>query len=92
MDSGDAHEQFLRTIHRSLQALYNSDLPPEELQNVIEKSSTHLPDLKGLKVDFSKYKKTKSVQLHKRRLTEKHIENLKADDEVKAKSLLIVGK
>lgn len=90
MDSGEVHEQFLRTLHktknlkRSLQALYNSDLPLEELQNIIEKSSTHLSDLQGLKVDFSKYKKTKSVQLHKRRLTDKHIESLQTDQEVKA--------
>ena len=90
MASDDVTGRFLRTIHktknlkRSLQALYNSDLPPDKLQDVIDKSSTHLPDLQGMKVDFSKYKKTKSTQLHTRALTDKHIESLKTDAEVKA--------
>ena len=90
MASDDVTGRFLRTIHktknikRSLQALYNSDLPPDKLQDVIDKSSTLLPDLQGMKVDFSKYKKTKSTQLHTRALTDKHIESLKTDAEVKA--------
>lgn len=86
----DTSQRFLRTIYKtknlktSLQALYNSDLPPDQLQDIIDKSSAHLPDLQGLKVDFSKYKKTKSTQLHTRPLKDKHIESMKTDAQVKA--------
>ncbi len=90
MAADDTSARFLRTIYKtknlktSLQALYNSDLPPDKLQDVIDKSSTHLPDLQGMKVDFSKYKKTKSAQLHTRALKDKHIESMKTDAQVQA--------
>ena len=90
MASDDASGRFLRTIYksknirRSLQALYNSELPPDKLQDVIDKSSALLPDLEGMKVDFSKYKKTKSARLHARALTDKHVKSLQTDAEVKA--------
>ena len=59
MSSDSTSEQFLRTLHktknlkRSLQALYNTDKPPEELKNILKESSAVLPSLAGLDHDFS---------------------------------------
>ena len=86
--AGSTSDQFLRTLHktknlkRSLQALYNTDKSEEELQSIIKESSKILPSLANVG-NFAGFKKTK-LELHKRRLTDKHINELKSDPEVAA--------
>jgi hypothetical protein len=81
-------QQFLQTLHktknvkRSLQALYNTGKPPEELAQIVKESSAELPGLDGVG-QFDGYKTTKSW-LHKRRLTEKNRGKLKEDTELAA--------
>ncbi len=85
----DMYNSFLKTLYKTkspkkaIQLLFNAGIPEETFHEVIQRSSEIVPGLKGVRVDFSKLRKTKE-QLHISKLTEQNLEDLKTDEQVKA--------
>ena len=85
----DMYNSFLKTLYRTkspkkaIQLLFNAGIPEETFHEVIQRSGEVVPGLKGVKVDFSKLRKTKE-QLHISKLTQQNLEDLKTDEQVKA--------
>ena len=86
--SSSESKKFLATLHktknvkRSLQALYNTGKPTDELNQIVKESSDVLPSLSNVG-NFDNYKRTK-YQLHKREINEAGLKNIQTNDELKA--------
>ncbi len=85
----DMYNSFLKTLYKTkspkkaIQLLFNAGIPEETFHEVIDRSSEIVPGLRGVRVDFSKLRKTKE-RLHISKLTEQNLEDLKTDEQVKA--------